>query len=146
MVHQMLRVLFRVIVAVKTEHPYLKIRKRLAMLSLKLFTTSYFTEIMISIVCVGKVSSEQLWLIRINCWKDNSFPDRLFSFKKGVRMCYFLKPLNLTQELSQKISYSSELWYGSCFYDVYKGTAKKRRKNRRYRRKPPIFFCHFSLN
>ncbi len=51
-------------------------------------------------------------------------------------MWHFLKPLKLTQELSQKMSYSSELWYGSCFYDVYSGTAKKRRRNRRYRRKP----------
>ncbi len=65
-------------------------------------------------------------------------------------MCHFLKPLKLTQELSQKMSYSCELWYGSCFYDAYSGTAKKRRRNRRYRRKPPsaadFFFCHFSLN
>ena len=52
-----------------------------------------------------------------------------FSLKGRRRMCHFLKPLKLTQELSQKISYSSELWYGSCFYDVYEGTA--------------IFFCHF---
>ena len=44
-------------------------------------------------------------------------------------MCHFLKPLKITQELSQKISYSSELWYDSCFYDVYYGTAKKRRQN-----------------
>ena len=27
--------------------------------------------------------------------------------------CHFLKPLKLTQELSQKMSYSSELWSGS---------------------------------
>ena len=36
--------------------------------------------------------------------------------------------------------YRSELWYGSCFYDVYYGTAKKRR------RKPPLaaeFFFPF---
>ncbi len=26
---------------------------------------------------------------------------------------------NATQELSQKMSYSSKLWYGSCFYDFY---------------------------
>ncbi len=26
-------------------------------------------------------------------------------------MCHFLKPLKLTQELSQKMSYSSELWF-----------------------------------
>ncbi len=38
-------------------------------------------------------------------------------------MCHFLKPG--TQEPSQKMSYSSELWHGSCFYDVYYGTAKK---------------------
>ena len=55
----------------------------------------------------------------------------------GGRMCNFLKPLKLTQELSQKMSYSSELWYGRCFYDVYSGTAKKLRRNHRYRRKPP---------
>ncbi len=30
-------------------------------------------------------------------------------------MYHFLKPLKLTQELSQKMSYSNELWYGSCF-------------------------------
>ncbi len=40
-------------------------------------------------------------------------------FKGGGRMCHFLKPLKLAQELSQKMSYSCELWYGSCFYDVY---------------------------
>ncbi len=37
----------------------------------------------------------------------------------GGRMCHFLKPLKLTQELGQKMSYSSEFWYGSYFYDVY---------------------------
>ncbi len=66
-----------------------------------------------------------------------------FVSKGGRRMCHFLKPLKLTQELSQKMSYSSELWYGSCFYDVYSGTAKKRRRNRR---KPPSaaeFFLPF---
>ena len=67
-----------------------------------------------------------------------------FSRFKGGGGCGCATPLKLTQELSQKISYSSELWYGSCFYDVYSGTAKKRRRNRRYRRKPPsaaeIFF------
>ncbi len=39
--------------------------------------------------------------------------------ERGEWMCHFLKPLKLTQELSQKMSYSSELWYGSCFYYVY---------------------------
>ncbi len=34
-------------------------------------------------------------------------------FKEWGRMCHFLKPLKLTQELSQKMSYNSELWYGS---------------------------------
>ena len=62
------------------------------------------------------------------------------------RRCHFLKPLKLTQELSQNLSYSCELWYGSCFYDVYSGTAKKRRRNRRYRQMPPKLFCHFSPN
>ncbi len=33
-------------------------------------------------------------------------------------MCHFLKPLKPTQKLGQKKSYSSELWYGSCFYVV----------------------------
>ncbi len=46
-------------------------------------------------------------------------------------MCHFLKPFKITQELSQKISYRSEHWYDSCFYDVYYGTAKKQRRNRR---------------
>ncbi len=68
----------------------------------------------------------------------------------GERMCHFLKPLKLTQELSQEMSYRNELWYGSFFYNVYSGTAKKRRRNRRCRRKPPsaaeFFFCYFSLN
>ena len=40
-------------------------------------------------------------------------------FKEWGRMCHFLKPLKLTQELRHKMSYSSELLYGSCFYDVY---------------------------
>ena len=31
-------------------------------------------------------------------------------------MCRYSKP---TQELSQKNSYSSEIWYGNCIYDVY---------------------------
>ena len=39
--------------------------------------------------------------------------------KGGGRMCHFLKPLKLTQELSQKMSYRCELWYDSCFYGVY---------------------------
>ena len=42
-----------------------------------------------------------------------------FIVKGGGRMCHFLKLLKLTHELSQKMSYSSELWYGSCFYDIY---------------------------
>ena len=87
----------------------------------------------------------------ISCFFFVLFGKRLVIERRGgERMCHFLKPLKLTQELSQKMSYSSELWYGSCFYDVYSGTAKKRRRNRRYRRKPPsaaeFFFCHFSLN
>ena len=60
-------------------------------------------------------------------------------------MCHFLKPLKLTQELSQKMSYSSELRYGSCFYDVYSGTAKKKRQNRRNRRKPPSFLAELDI-
>ena len=47
---------------------------------------------------------------------------KIFFFKittGGRRICHFLKPSKLTQELSQKMSYSSELWYGTCFYDVY---------------------------
>ena len=31
----------------------------------------------------------------------------------GGQICHFLKPLKPTQEL-KKMSYSSELWYGSC--------------------------------
>ncbi len=54
-------------------------------------------------------------------------------------MFQFLKPLKLMQELSQNLSYSIELWYGSCFYDVYYDAAKKRQRNRRCRR----FFLPF---
>ncbi len=53
-------------------------------------------------------------------------------------MCHFLKPLKITQELSQKMSYSSELWYGSCFYDVYYGTENHHL--------PPNFFLPFLAN
>ena len=35
---------------------------------------------------------------------------------------------------SRKMSYSSEIWYGSSFYDVYQGSVEKQRWNRR---KPP---------
>ncbi len=36
--------------------------------------------------------------------------------KGGRRMWHFLKPLFKTHERSQKIIYSSEIWYGSCFF------------------------------
>ncbi len=48
-------------------------------------------------------------------WKEGNLWDK----GGGGRMCHFLIPLKLTQELSQKMSYSSEFLYGSCFYDVY---------------------------
>ncbi len=48
-------------------------------------------------------------------------------------MCHFLKPLFKTHELSQKMIYSSEIWYGSCFFYVYQRTVKIRRRNRQLR-------------
>ncbi len=39
-------------------------------------------------------------------------------------MCNFLKQ---TQELGQEDSYSTDIWYGSCFYDVYQGTAENKK-------------------
>ena len=59
-------------------------------------------------------------------------------------MCHFLKPLKLTQELSQKMSYSSELWYGSCFMMFIKelrrndGETAATAENRHL---PPIFLA-----
>ncbi len=39
--------------------------------------------------------------------------------KKEVDVTDWLKPSNQRKELSQKMSYSNEIWHGSSFNDVY---------------------------
>ena len=60
------------------------------------------------------------WTIKFKiCKSEDDLHKYLPVYKGGGWMCDFLKPLFKTQELSQTMSYSSEIRYGSCFYDVY---------------------------
>ncbi len=84
---------------------------------------SGYTDPMIAdLIGSGSTSLLDMILVVINIWYIKIVSAEVYLFQErgeGGRMCHFLKPLKLTQELSQKMSYSSELRYGSCFYDVY---------------------------
>ena len=60
-----------------------------------------------------------------------------------MRMCHFLE---LTMELCQITSYSTEIWHCSCFFVKQNGTVKKQQRIPSIVNSRQIYLCYFSVN